>query len=99
MSSGKIVLGILVGAAAGALVGILFAPDKGSKTRRRILKKGDNLYDSSKEKIDELIDAVIEKFEQVMEEVIDYAENVKDQVSDYAEKVICDPEGVENMQK
>jgi gas vesicle protein len=32
MSSGKMVLGILAGLAAGALAGILFAPEKGSVT-------------------------------------------------------------------
>lgn len=37
MSSGKVVLGMLAGLAAGAVLGILFAPEKGSKTRRKIL--------------------------------------------------------------
>ncbi len=43
MSSGKVFLGILAGAAAGALAGILFAPEKGSKTRKKIVKKGENM--------------------------------------------------------
>ncbi|NLO02771.1 MAG: YtxH domain-containing protein, partial [Bacteroidales bacterium] len=45
MSSGKVFLGVLAGAAAGALAGILFAPAKGSKTRKRILKKGEDYSD------------------------------------------------------
>ena len=36
MKSGKVLLGVLAGAAAGALLGILFAPEKGTKTRKMI---------------------------------------------------------------
>lgn len=76
MSSGKIILGVLFGAAAGALAGILFAPAKGTKTRKRILRKGEDYVDTLKD-----------KFEKVKEEVSDYAEKVKEEVSDYAEKM------------
>lgn len=39
MNSGKVVLGALAGLAAGALLGILFAPDKGSETRKKSRKR------------------------------------------------------------
>ena len=42
MNTGKVLLGVLAGVAAGALVGILFAPAKGSRTRKRIYKKGED---------------------------------------------------------
>lgn len=38
MKNGKLLAGIITGLGAGALLGILFAPDKGSKTRKKFLK-------------------------------------------------------------
>ncbi|MFN9980542.1 MAG: YtxH domain-containing protein, partial [bacterium] len=45
MNSGKLALGLLAGVAAGALMGIILAPEKGSRTRRYILIKGEYLTD------------------------------------------------------
>jgi len=89
MSSGKVLLGVLAGAAAGALAGILFAPAKGSRTRKKIARKGEDYVDALKEKLDELLDVVTEKFEKV-----------KEDVSDFAEKKMSKPEeGKKNTQK
>jgi len=85
MSAGKVLLGVLAGVTAGALVGILFAPAKGSRTRRRILKKGENYADGLKEKFNEYVDNVSEKFEQVKEDVTAFAQKGKDKL-DQAEK-------------
>ena len=35
-TTAKIVAGVLVGAAVGAVLGLLFAPDKGSATRQKL---------------------------------------------------------------
>ena len=42
----KIATGVLVGAAVGATLGILFAPDKGSKTRAKIVDKSKEMGSS-----------------------------------------------------
>lgn len=60
-STGKVLLGILAGAAAGAILGILLAPDKGSETRRKLMQKGEDYADAMKDKFDELMDGVAEK--------------------------------------
>lgn len=85
MSSGKVLFGFLVGAAAGAMAGILLAPEKGSKTRKKIADKGEEYYDTLKETFDESLEAIIEKFEMLKNEFIHYGEKAKEEVEDYAE--------------
>jgi gas vesicle protein len=69
MSSGKVLLGLVAGVAAGALLGILFAPDKGSDTRKKISKKGHEFADGLTEKFDEFLETINEKFTEVKDEV------------------------------
>ncbi|WP_348822796.1 YtxH domain-containing protein [Flavobacterium aestuarii] len=54
MSTGKFALGILGGIAAGALLGVLFAPEEGKKTRKKIAEKGNDLAGEIKAKFDNL---------------------------------------------
>jgi gas vesicle protein len=68
MSSGKILLGILGGVAAGAVLGILFAPDKGSGTRKKISKKADRYAEDLKDRFNDYMDDMKEKFESFRED-------------------------------
>jgi gas vesicle protein len=63
MRTGEIVFGTLAGFAIGTIVGILFAPEKGSITRKQIMDKGDDYVDELKSKFDEFRDLLAEKFE------------------------------------
>ncbi len=74
MSTEKVVLGVLAGAATGALLGVLFAPAKGTVTRRAIVRKGERQVDDVKHKFNEFIDSITDKFDQVKEEVVEFAE-------------------------
>lgn len=71
MSSGKLLLGVLAGVAAGAVLGILFAPEKGAVTRKKIAKSSEDYTDSLKEKFNEFVDNLFKKFETVIDEVED----------------------------
>jgi gas vesicle protein len=77
MSSGKVFLGVLAGLAAGAVLGILFAPEKGSTTRNKMSKKAEDYGDGLKEKFNEFLNDISEKFEKVKEEATDFAEKTK----------------------
>jgi gas vesicle protein len=67
MSRGSVLLGALAGVAAGALFGILFAPDKGSSTRKKIIDKGEDYVDNLKEKINGILHNGIKRGEKVRE--------------------------------
>jgi gas vesicle protein len=55
MERGKIILGVLAGVTAGALIGVLFAPDKGTETRKKIVHKGEEYVDNLKEKVNGIL--------------------------------------------
>ncbi len=63
MSSGKVLLGVLAGVAAGALIGILFAPDKGTETRKKIVEKGEDYVDGVKNKFNDMMDDLSKKMD------------------------------------
>jgi len=77
MSSGKVLLSLLAGVAAGALLGILFAPEKGSVTRKKMSKKAEEFGDGLKEKFNEFVDDISEKFGEVREDISDFTEPKK----------------------
>lgn len=68
MEAGKTALGIVLGIGVGALLGVLFAPAKGSKTRRRIMDKGQDFADDLKGKFDGLYEEVSNKYDSLLED-------------------------------
>jgi gas vesicle protein len=80
MDNGKVVLGMLAGVAAGAVLGILFAPEKGSVTRGRIAQKGADSLDDVKNKLEDLMTALTDKLEEVKEDASELFEKGKDKV-------------------
>ena len=66
MKTNSSILGILGAAAAGVAIGMLFAPDKGSKTRKRIRDKGQGFAEDLKGKFDGLYEDVSGKYETLL---------------------------------
>lgn len=65
MKQGKVVLGVLAGLAAGAVLGILLAPDKGENTRKRIVSKGEGYIDDVKEKFSGVLNTINKKYDSL----------------------------------
>jgi gas vesicle protein len=74
MTTGKVLLGVLAGVAAGAILGILFAPDKGYETRKKIAKSGKDLTDNINETLKVFMADLSEKFDTAVKEAKESAE-------------------------
>ncbi len=76
MNTVKVLVGVVAAAATGTIFGILFAPARGSLTRRSILHKGEVKADALKNKYNKFIDSILYKFDRVKEEVVDFTEEI-----------------------
>lgn len=65
--SGKLIGALLVGAAIGGVLGILFAPDKGSETRKKIAGKTNDMAQSIKDKFSMVSDEVKKEYAEATE--------------------------------
>ena len=77
MASSKSFFSLLAGLAAGAAFGILYAPDKGWKTRARVKKAAENGYEDLKENLGDLGTKVDEKAAQAKATLKDIRETLR----------------------
>lgn len=82
------VIALLAGAAIGLGLGILFAPDKGSKTREKMKEGFDDLKDQANSKWNSLEEETKEKFSKTKDDLIETVEDLLSNSSYKAEEAI-----------
>ena len=80
MDSGKVLMGILLGAVTGAAVGVLFAPHKGSKTRKLLTRNAKDMAENIKNKVKD-------EAESLRSKAIELEGNAKDKMQDFANNI------------
>lgn len=91
-NNGKIFLGIVTAAAAGAVIGLLFAPDKGTDTRGKVKKQVNDIADEilkaiqkGKLSIDDLKDQAVTKAGDLKDKARSKFDELQGQAEDVAE--------------
>ncbi|MBK5285127.1 MAG: YtxH domain-containing protein [Bacteroidia bacterium] len=87
MSTGKVLFGVMAGLAIGVTLGILYAPDKGSETRKKISKKGGEFADEWGGGINEFVDSSKERLATAKEETSSVAGRSKAKVEETMDQV------------
>ncbi len=86
-SSIKIIGALVVGAIAGAAIGVLFAPDKGSSTRTKIIDGADDLANEFKRKMRSKANDLRQKAQELEhlaeEKLDDLKTDVKSKATDF----------------
>jgi gas vesicle protein len=85
MKTNKVILGVIGGLATGAILGILFAPHSGKKTRKKIADKSKTIKDHAKGDFDKLIQKIDSKYQSISEDTHEFLHKGKSKLKNEIE--------------
>ncbi|PKB16726.1 YtxH domain-containing protein [Flavobacterium sp. 5] len=87
-NTGSTIVAILVGVTIGAGLGILFAPDKGSKTREKIKDGFDDVKNNLNDKLHEVSEKLMGKGVLGKDDIDRHYDSIVNNLSDKTEDVV-----------
>ncbi len=86
--SPNILAGLLTGVAAGFILGIIYAPDKGTETRKKIKTKANDLKDEATNKYFDVSDKIKNQYHMISSTVNNLGNSVKDNYDKYKDQIV-----------
>ncbi|WP_166966077.1 YtxH domain-containing protein [Yeosuana marina] len=86
MKSSNTILGLVAGLAVGATLGILLAPDKGEKTRKKMVSKTKETKDKLKDSFDDFLDTVSKKYGSIKDQGEELLKKEKEEIKERMKK-------------
>ncbi|WP_100616038.1 YtxH domain-containing protein [Confluentibacter citreus] len=86
MKTSNTIIGLLAGVAVGATLGVLFAPEKGETTRKKITEKSKQAKDKLKEGFNDFLDTVSDKYSSIKENGEEFLNKEKEAIKDNMKK-------------
>lgn len=86
-NSGSVLASLLLGAAAGVALGLLYAPEEGKKTRKKIKEKADDLACQAKDQYAVAVENARKQYEKAKEQYEAVTEKAKEQYGNITSQV------------
>ncbi|MGR3810903.1 YtxH domain-containing protein [Jiulongibacter sp. NS-SX5] len=87
MNTTKAITGMIAAAAAGAAIGIAYAPDKGTKTRKKVKRKAEDFSSNVKEVAINAKDQTVTKANELLDQGKKSVDTLVDKISNSAKSV------------
>jgi gas vesicle protein len=80
-STSKVIFALLAGAAAGAIVGLLIAPESGEETRNKLAKSAQKFNEHLKSSINDLAEKGQKALNEISETVEDFKKMTEEEIN------------------